>query len=160
RYGSFTERDLRIDDPDGDALTFTCTDGAHGTVTRLPFWWQYTADPKYTHGWDQFTCSVSDGIESRTAAGTAYVDQTTHGNYLPVFFGAEYFVRANETDQDNNTVMRRLKNDSFPVGASTTRIILDSGPSNGRLISFNEVTGQFVYKPNTGFAGTDVVVVH
>jgi predicted extracellular nuclease len=131
-------------DLDGDPLTFALGTGpAHGTlVLNADNTFTYTPALNY-FGSDSFTFTVGDG---RGGSDTGTVSITVLPiNDLPV---------ANDQtlNMDENTVLNGTATASDPDGDTLT-YALSSGPTDG-LLSFDPVTGAFIYTPPTDWMGT------
>jgi RNA polymerase sigma factor (sigma-70 family) len=96
-------------DPDGDAITYTVTDGAHGTVTEDDGLLTYTPTGSYV-GADTFTYTATDGRDAST--GTVTVTLTNahvaSGDESPLSIGddqpAVITVPTTDADGDPLTV--------------------------------------------------------
>jgi VCBS repeat-containing protein len=137
---------LAASDVDGDTLTFSKADPAHGTVTVNASTGAYTYTPAANyHGPDSFTFKVNDGTVD---SGTATVSITvTPVNDAPV------------ASDGSATTPKNL-----PLSDAVTAIDVDgddltyahvpgSGPSDGGLAFLSD--GTFTYTPDPGFHGTD-----
>ena len=130
-------------DPDGDTVTITYSQGAHGSVGAgmMGFGLTYTpADPTYT-GTDTFTYTASDG-RGGTATGTVTVTLT---NQPPV--GSNYSLSATA---GNPTIGLPMIYDPDGDVLSVTSI---STPAVGS-VSVSSMGLGFVYTAPTGFTGT------
>jgi len=131
-------------DPDGDTLTFSAADPAHGSIalgtgSQLI----YTPDAGYT-GTDSVIVTVSDGRGG--SAMQTYTVTITAANSAPVIA---------ETGLTFSTTLGTAK--SFNVSASDadgdTLTFSAADPAHGSITGGSG--GQFTYTPDTGFVGTD-----
>jgi uncharacterized repeat protein (TIGR01451 family) len=137
-------------DSDGDALTLSVTDGAHGHVTLdgTTGGFTYTPIGNGLVNYDQFTYTVSDGLTSAT--GTVYLnpvnqlppaaadvtETVAHGTLGPLTFPAPGLFAVNpRTDADGDTLRPVLVTGTPYPQAAYGRVILNSD-------------GSFTYIPN------------
>lgn len=66
----------RVSDPDGDPMTISVADPAHGTVTREGDDWVYQPAEGFS-GTDTFSYTASDGVRSTTGTITVHVVEPT-----------------------------------------------------------------------------------
>nr|WP_237726584.1 Ig-like domain-containing protein [Corallococcus coralloides] len=95
-YNTSTPITLVATDVDGDALTFTVTAPAHGTLSGTGAQWLYTPDADF-QGADPFTFTASDGART---SNTATVSITVRG---PPVCGDSY-IDPGEVCDDGNRV--------------------------------------------------------
>jgi len=67
--------DASASDPDGDRLTYSATEPAHGTLSGTPPHYTYVADADFA-GTDTFTITISDGLRSIQVPVTLTVSGT------------------------------------------------------------------------------------
>jgi len=141
-------------DPDGDELSCSASDPAHGTVfptsgtVRPPYpatgSLTYRPDPDYT-GVDQIVITCDDG-----QGGTDSV--TIEITILPV--NDPPVASDSEATTQEETPLSLTLTASDPDGDALTYSIL-AGPSNGTIREFDPATGGFLYTPDTDYNGPD-----
>jgi hypothetical protein len=136
-------------DLDGDKLTAKVLQTTqHGTLVEYgDDLWKYTPEPGYV-GPDPFTYLVNDGILDSNPA-TAVINLTD--GQTPVADPDSYAVVAGH---DLNSDVGVLENDTWQA-PDTVTIIPGSGPLHGTLLSFDVMTGKFLYHPDPGYTGPD-----
>jgi VCBS repeat-containing protein len=131
-------------DADGDAkniLASSITQPANGSLTFDGQFFTYTPDADF-HGVDTFTYRTTDGAESSNLATVKIAV-----NDPPVAKDD-----AATVPHGKDVSGSVLANDSDPNG-DELRVILKQGPKFGSMVIIDN--GQYSYKPNPGFAGTD-----
>ncbi|SDJ24653.1 Hint domain-containing protein [Lutimaribacter saemankumensis] len=134
-------------DPDSDPLTVVSnTDPANGAVTVNPDGsFEYTPNPDF-NGTDSFTYTVSDGQGGTDTATVTITVGAVNDDPDAVNDSAA-------TPFDTPIVVDVLGNDTDPENDPLTVIGTTDG-ANG-TVALDPVTGNPVYTPNPGFAGTD-----
>ena len=132
-------------DPDGDALTVMSATANNGTV-------EINADGKLVYtpndgfsGLDNITYTITDPSGEQASATVAVT--VRNANEIPVAHGDSA-----EIVEDQSVIIDALANDSDPDGDALTITSFDQ-PVNGMVIQ--DASGNFVYRPNAGFSGTD-----
>ncbi|WP_205699225.1 Ig-like domain-containing protein [Conexibacter sp. SYSU D00693] len=132
---------LAAQDVDGDALTFTAQDGAHGTVSCDGAACTYLPAPNF-HGADAFTFTVSDGTEG--GSDTGRIDVIV----APVNDAPTAQDRAISTDEDEDVGVTLLGADvdgdqlTYVAGAAEHGTVECDGPG-------------CTYTPEPNFNGAD-----
>ena len=137
-------------DPDSDVLRAVLATGpAHGSVTLdVAGSFVYVPNTNFS-GVDSFTYRASDGALN---SGVATVRITVlPANDAPAAIDDAYSV--NEDTTLRITAPGILANDSDPDG-DALKAVLATGPAHGSVTL--DVTGGFVYVPNTNFNGSDL----
>ncbi len=135
-------------DPDGDALQIrSYTAPTHGSLARdgadkL----RYTPNANY-QGADSFSYTISDG---KGLTATAHVTITVNAptNQAPVAVADSA-----QTSQDTPVTIAVRSND-FDADGDVLRVTGVTQGANGSVV-IDTITGNPIYTPNTGFAGTD-----
>ncbi|MGE5503056.1 MAG: tandem-95 repeat protein [Actinomycetota bacterium] len=95
---------INASDPDGDPLTISVADGAHGTISQSGGQWVYTPDADY-NGIDSFVVSVDDGHgHVVTQAITVNIDAVTDGAAISI--DGQVVAAADGTPIDNAAPMQ------------------------------------------------------
>ena len=135
-------------DPEGDTVTFAQTsEPANGSITAFEAngSFTYLPDTDFT-GSDSFTITASDGINEVAATISITIFEEEPTNQPPTITSANF-----EGNQDTDLSATITASD--PEGETVT-FTQTSEPSNGSMIAF-AANGDFTYRPNTGFIGTD-----
>ena len=148
-------------DPDGTALTVSTipvTDPANGTfVIAANGTYTYTPNLNYT-GKDMVIVSVCDaGIPLPPACTNDTLFITVYPPNLPPVVINEYVRMCSNVTYNGNI----LDGDSDPENNLPLSVsnVLIQGPLNGVFLITDASAGTFDYTPNSGFTGTDFVVV-
>jgi hypothetical protein len=131
---------IEASDPDNDALQFTLSDPASGTVAGTPPAITYTPDDNF-NGTDTFTVEASDGVLTDTATITVTV---TPVNDAPVATGDVLVVLANLPVE-----VELLATD---VDGDNLTFTIVSQPENGTVTGEGSVQ---TYTHDDGFTGQD-----
>ncbi|WP_159434959.1 tandem-95 repeat protein [Rubritalea squalenifaciens] len=127
-------------DPDGDALTFTASSPAHGTLTVQAGQWLYVPAADY-HGADSFSITVNDGNGGQSSAQVTIT-------VVPVNDDPVAQAQSVETPEDN-AVLITLNATDVDGDALSYQV---NQPANGTLTQQGE---NWLYTPNENFYGAD-----
>ncbi|WP_346188841.1 tandem-95 repeat protein [Rubritalea halochordaticola] len=128
-------------DLDGDALTFTASSPAHGTLTVQAGQWLYVPAADY-HGADSFSFTVNDGNGGQSSAQVTIT-------VVPVNDDPVAQAQSVETAEDN-AVLITLNATDVDGDALSYQV---NQPANGTLTQQGE---NWLYTPNENFYGEDV----
>jgi VCBS repeat-containing protein len=138
-------------DPDSDILSFGVTGApTNGTVVlnTATGTFTYTPNTGYSGG-DSFVVTVSDG-NGGTTTSTVNIGINT---IVPINQAPTANNDFTTTDESTAVIVAVRSNDTDPDGDSLTVSAVTQG-SNGSVV-IDAVTGNPIYTPNAGFAGTD-----
>jgi hypothetical protein len=138
-------------DVDGDALTYTVTQPAHGTAVLVGKVVTYTPTLNYM-GPDSLTFIANDGLDDSNVATVTIAVTPVKDDPTAV---DDTYNTNQDTLLDVSVVDGVLKNDT-DVDLNSMVVALQSGVSNGSLTLLGD--GSFTYMPNLGFFGTDSFV--
>jgi len=135
-------------DADGDALTYTLTQPAHGTVVVNPGGtYTYTPATNY-NGADSFTATVSDGKGGTT---TITINITvTPVNDVPVVTAPANVVTNKNTPVSGSITATDVDGDPLTYTVGTA-------PANGTVVVNPD--GTYTYTPANNYSGTDSFTV-
>jgi len=139
---------ITASDPEGDTVTFTQTsEPSSGSMMAFVANGNFTYRPNTGFvGTDSFTIAASDGVNEIAATITLNVLEVIPPNEAPTITSANF-----EGNQD--TDLSGTITASDPEGDTVT-FTQTSEPSSGSMMAF-AANGNFTYRPNTGFVGTD-----
>ncbi len=136
-------------DAENDAITYTFTNGAHGTVVKTApeGSFQYISNPGYS-GSDQFTYTVCD--QSKCSLPIKVYLTIVKVNSPPIV--NDLFVTTTRNRQIKNSV---VKNAQDPEGKTLTYRLINQGDKGVFELAAD---GSFSYKPFRNILGTDIII--
>jgi Bacterial Ig domain/Cadherin domain/PQQ-like domain len=139
---------ITASDPEGDTVTFTQTsEPSSGSMVAFSANGDFTYRPNAGFvGTDSFTITASDGSNEIAATITLNVLEVIPPNEAPTITSANF-----EGNQDTDLIATITASD--PEGDTVT-FTQTSEPSSGSMMAFS-ANGDFTYRPNAGFVGTD-----
>jgi Big-like domain-containing protein len=139
---------ITASDPEGDTVTFTQTsEPSSGSMMAFVANGNFTYRPNAGFvGTDSFTIAASDGVNEVAATITLNVLEVIPPNEAPTITSANF-----EGNQDTDLIATITASD--PEGDTVT-FTQTSEPSSGSMMAF-AANGNFTYRPNAGFVGTD-----
>jgi VCBS repeat-containing protein len=138
-----------VDNPASDLTYAVVTGPAHGSLSLDKATGQYTYTPAANYnGPDTFTWKANDGqLDSNVAAVSISV--------APVNDPPVGYAQSVATDEDTPLQVQLTGDDGDPEVVQVLTFAVVSGPSHGRLTSFDPATGKATYAPDPDYNGPD-----
>nr|MBC8369176.1 tandem-95 repeat protein [Planctomycetota bacterium] len=136
-----------VSDPEGDTLTFTVSNGAHGSVLQVGSLVIYTPETNY-EGSDSVPFTVTDGIETVAASVAIEVLPVDDSPYVDSDFNGHMV--ADEMLQVNWAL-----HVTDPDAGDVLSVLAVTWPLPGNVATNNPGTTYVTYIPAMGFTGTD-----